>query len=255
MMDRDQHQVLQESKYGYPYHYIAMWDGSRFSQTQSMVWGYEYLSYLFFVLEVVKSLEASSVLDIGCGDGRFLFELHRASPPGTRLVGLDYSERAIAYARIMAPDVKWVCGDVRDERALGEGPFDVVSLIETLEHIKPDEIPDFLMGVRRCLADDGTFVVTVPSDNVRVNRKHYQHFSPRSLTEALSPFFTVRDVRHLNHTPTRLLKLMRTLLNNRLFILNHRRLLRWIYIYYVEHYLIATERTCRRLAVVCKPRN
>jgi ubiquinone/menaquinone biosynthesis C-methylase UbiE len=219
-----------------------------------MAWGHEYLSYLLFVVDSVKRLAPSSVLDIGCGDGRFLFESRRVFPPDTRLVGLDYSERAIAYARIMAPEVEWVCGDVRDPRALDKGPFDVVTLIETLEHIKPDEIPDFLKGVRRCLADEGTFVVTVPSSNVRVSRKHYQHFSPKSLTEALSPFFTVRDLRYLNEKPTGLLKLMRTLLDNRVFILNHRRLLRLIYTYYVQHYLIATEHTCRRLAVLCKPR-
>ena len=48
------------------------------------------------------------------------------------------------------------------------------------------------------------------------------------------------------------LGLIKTLLSNQLFILNHRGLLRWIYSYYVTHLLPASKDNCRRLAVVCK---
>ena len=94
--------------------------------------------------------------------------------------GVDYSSRAIGYANAMVSDVEWVCGDIRDPQVV-DARFDVVTLVETLEHIKPSEIHDFLSGVNRRLANDGTFVVTVPSRNVRVSRKHYQHFDLESL--------------------------------------------------------------------------
>jgi len=252
MTEFDRQQVVQESHYEFPYHYIPTWDGQRFAQTRNLAWGYEYLSYLQVVMDTVTRLPFESVLDVGCGDGRFLFELRRRCS-AKRLVGLDYSRRAIAYAKAMAPDVEWICGDIRDSEVL-DGCFDVVTLVETLEHIKPPELLDFLEGVERRLADDGALVVTVPSRNVRVSRKHYQHFDLESLRQVLGPLFTIADVRYLNRNDGASLRWIKVLLSNGLFILNHPGLLRRIYAYYVTHLLPANEGNCRRLAVVCKKR-
>jgi SAM-dependent methyltransferase len=252
MTELDRQQIVQESHYEFPYHYIPAWDGRHFSQTRNLAWGYEYLSYLHVVVDTVTRLPFESALDVGCGDGRLLFELRRRCP-AKRLVGLDYSRRAIAHAKAMAPDVEWVCGDIRDPGAL-DGRFDVVTLVETLEHIKPLELPDFLEGVDRRVADDGTLVLTVPSRNIRVSRMHYQHFDLESLRQVLGPLFTIVDVRYLNRKDGASLRLIKALLSNRFFILNHPGLRRRIYSYYVTHLLPATEERCRRLAVVCKKR-
>lgn len=236
--------------YEYPYHYIPIWDGDNFSQTRTLLWGYEYLSYLYFVLDKVCQIGFESLLDVGCGDGRFLFELSRKLP-NKKLVGIDYSKRAIDYARIMNPRVEWVCGDIRDKNIF-EVDFDIITLIETLEHIKPDEIKPFLEGVHNYLKEGSNLIVTVPSNNIEVKERHYQHFDLHSLTAALSPFFTVVDASYLNRKSSLSLKLIQKFLSNRFFILNNRRMLKWIYNYYIERLLFTDKKNCCRIAVVCK---
>ena len=43
-------QAVQEAEYEFPYHYIPRLEGGNFSQVRKLRWGYEYLSYLRFVL-------------------------------------------------------------------------------------------------------------------------------------------------------------------------------------------------------------
>jgi SAM-dependent methyltransferase len=250
MNELENQQILQESKYEYPYHYIPMWDGNTFSQTHTLAMGYEYLSYLHFLLDKVSQIGFDSLLDVGCGDGRFLFELGRRFS-NKKLAGVDYSKRAIDYARIIAPNVEWFCEDIRNENIFGI-KFDIITLIETLEHIPPGEISTFLKGIHHYLGERGTFIVTVPSNNIEVSEVHYQHFDLNSLVNTLSPFFTVADVKYLNRKPTLSFRLIRKILHNPLFILNNKIMLKSIYKYYLHRFLIANIKSCRRIAVVCK---
>ncbi len=250
MNELSNQQIIQESRYKYPYHYIPMWDGNNFSQTQILVWGYEYLSYLYFILDKLGQIDFESLLDIGCGDGRFLFELSRKDI-GKKLAGIDYYKRAIDFAKIMDTNVEWVCGDIKDKKIF-DMKFDVITLIETLEHIKPDEIKTFLKGAHNYLKENGSFIVTVPSNNITVSKKHYQHFDLNSLKKTLSPFFRVVDLSYLNHKPSLSLRLIKILLSNRFFILNNRIMLRWIYNYYLDHLLITDKNNCQRIFVVCE---
>ena len=250
MNELSNQQIIQESRYKYPYHYIPTWDGNNFSQTQTLVWGYEYLSYIYFVLDKVGQISFESLLDIGCGDGRLLFELSRKFL-GKKLAGIDYSKRAIDYAKIMDTNAEWVYGDIKDKNIF-DVKFDIITLIETLEHIKPDEIKTFLNGAHNYLKESGSFIVTVPSNNIKVNKKHYQHFDLNSLKNALSPFFRIVDVSYLNHKSSLYLRLIKKLLYNRFFILNNRKMLRWIYNYYLDHFLLTDKNNCHRIFVVCE---
>jgi cyclopropane fatty-acyl-phospholipid synthase-like methyltransferase len=169
------------------------------------------------------------------------------------LVGIDYSKHAIDHAKIMnlGNTVEWLCGDIRDQDTFDK-EFDIITLIETLEHIKPEEIKTFLERAHNCLEKRGSFIVTVPSNNIMVGKKHYQHFDLNSLKNAPSPFFKVVDVSYLNRNYSLDLKLIRKLLRNRVFVLNNKKLLKWIYNYYQDHHLLASENDCRRIFVVCE---
>jgi 2-polyprenyl-3-methyl-5-hydroxy-6-metoxy-1,4-benzoquinol methylase len=246
-----QQQQVQEGRYEYPYHYIPLWDGKRFAHFQARRHGHVYLSYLFFVLDKATALGFESLLDVGCGDGRFLYELDKRVP-GKTLVGVDYSERAIAFARVMSERVTWVCGDVRD-RALFGSRFDLVTLIETLEHIPPGDVPGFVEGIHQHLKGTGSLIVTVPSTNVRVYSKHYQHFDAASLAAALRPFFEPAETFFLNRKASPTLKLINHLLYNHFFILNHRGLLTGLYRYYTRNFLITDSARCARVAGVFRP--
>lgn len=242
-------QKIQENRYEFPYHYIPRWDGNNFTQVLTLRRGYEYLAYINFVSDTAIRIGFESLLDVGCGDGRFLFEL-RQKVPGKQLMGIDYSKRAIDFARLMGHEVDWICGDIRNKNILDQN-FDIVTLIDTLEHIKPEEIKDFLKGIDNNLGDNGNLIITVPSKNLPLNKKHYQHFDLNSLNTALSPYFKVVEKYYINHKASRSLKIIHKLLLNRFFILNNRKLLSRIYRYYLKSFFHSDENNCRRIVVIC----
>lgn len=241
---------IQEAEYGFPYHYLPTLENGKFSQFKNLRWGYEYLSYLRFVLSKLEGWEFDSLLDVGCGDGRFLYEARKLFP-GKVLTGVDYFEPAVALARLLSPGPTYVRGDITDP-ALLDRRYDAVTLIDTLEHVPPAYVPDFVRGIRQHTSPSGRLVVTVPSTNQPLNRKHYQHFTLDSLKRALAPHFEVTEHYFINRK-SRGVSALESLLTNRLFVLNERRLTRAVYGYYERHALKATEKDCKRICVVCAP--
>ena len=90
-------QEIQEAEYGYPYHHIPQWTNGFFSQTHHWSWGFRYLGGMQVVMDLLEQEEFGSLVDIGCGDGRFLCEIARQYP-NKHIAGVDYSERAIRLA-------------------------------------------------------------------------------------------------------------------------------------------------------------
>ena len=185
MSSLDKEQQLQEKLYTFPYHHIPQYEGRTFSQTRALPWGYQYISYIYFILSKIEKLQFNSLLDVGCGDGKFLVEVSKVFP-SIKLVGVDFSERAIGYAKAFNPNIEFLCGDITDPSLIDE-KFHIVTIIETLEHISPTELPKFVKGLHNCLKDDGTLVLTVPSTNSPLRGKHFQHFSDESLEKILKP--------------------------------------------------------------------
>jgi SAM-dependent methyltransferase len=249
MMPTDPQQRIQEIRYQFPYHYIPNYDDGDFIQARALTWGYEYLAYIRFVIEKVRSLSFGSLLDAGCGDGRFLYELRRVCPD-KELVGIDSSEQAIRYARALSPNVEYICGDIGNPVALRR-QFDIVTLIEVLEHVPPDGVREFVEGLQTRVKTNGILLATVPSQHVKVARKHYRHFDLELLREALQPYFAISEHCFINRISWRA-KWMERLLVNRWFILNHRRLLNWLYRSYEKHLLTAEENNAKRICAVCR---
>lgn len=243
-------QAVQEAEYEFPYHYIPRLEGGNFTQVRKLRWGYEYLSYLRFVLARLERVEFDSLLDVGCGEGRFLREVSKRFP-GKRLLGVDFSARAVEYARLLNPGLRFVREDIAGGAAASER-FDVVTLIETLEHVPPVELEEFVGGLRRRVNEGGLLVVSVPSKNIKMSAKHYQHFDLDSLTKALAPRFEVAEHYYLNRI-SKWDRLLSALLTNRYFILNERRMLNALFRRYERSLLAARESDCKRLCVVCRP--
>jgi 2-polyprenyl-3-methyl-5-hydroxy-6-metoxy-1,4-benzoquinol methylase len=182
----DEEQRIQERQYRFPYHYLPRVEDNRFSQTQHWSWGMHYLGGMRVVLDQLTDRSFESVVDVGCGDGRFLRELKERHPDVTSL-GIDYSERSVAMANGMNPHL-----DYETLNILEEDPgrvFDVATCIEVLEHIPPDECAAFVEAIVDALADDGILILTVPHTNKAVSDKHYQHFNSEKLQELLEPHF------------------------------------------------------------------
>lgn len=246
-------QKLMESYYQFPYHYISTWDGSRFSQTRTYPWGFEYLSYLYFVIDKLDGLSFQSLLDVGCGDGRFLSEVSQHIG-GKHLCGIDYSETAIRMARAFVPNVEWVHGDITDETTLAQ-TFDVITLIETLEHIPIDKVSDFIDGISQRLNENGRFLLTVPSINIPTNTHHEQHFSYDSLHEILSEKMIIEEVHYLNRNWQRFNRFITYITGRAPIIIRSTRLLGWLFSQYQKRLLISTEKNSQRIFMLCTKRN
>ena len=128
---------------------------------------------------------AKKVLDVGCGPGRLSYELIKK---GYEVTGIDYSSRAIEFAKIMVPEGKFYVLDLTNKKDFitFESSFDIIILREVLEHIDPkyhNQILDYLFSL---LDKDRILILTVPTKRVyRDPQKHYKHFDREEIVKLL----------------------------------------------------------------------
>jgi SAM-dependent methyltransferase len=130
------------------------------------------------------------VLDVGCGNGDFLFSLKER---GWEVQGVEFSAEAAELAR--AKSVTVHRGELASA-AFPTGFFDVVTLWHVAEHL-PAPLTEFA-EVRRVLRNDGLLVLEVPNSDCLTRRlcgaqwrqldvpRHLQHFTPATLERALT---------------------------------------------------------------------
>ncbi|MBM2817615.1 MAG: Methyltransferase type 12 [Parcubacteria group bacterium] len=201
-------QKLQEVSYKTPYHWFS---DDALSQN-----GRLYFGYLNFCVSIVKKFGNGSILDAGCGDGRFLGQVAKLGD-NYSLFGADYSERAIEFARLLVPQGQFSTSNL-SKLQYGSNSFDAVFLIETLEHIEPSNISMILKESSRVLKKDGVLIVTVPSSLQGIppsGSKHYQHFTTKSLTETASEYFRVDTIFGQDRACFHILKLLYKLIDNK----------------------------------------
>ncbi|MHB8694632.1 MAG: class I SAM-dependent methyltransferase [Solirubrobacteraceae bacterium] len=130
--------------------------------------------------------EASSFLEVGCGNGFVLAGVARARPE-IRLVGSDLSASGLERAARRAPSAQFVQTDVRELPF--EGEFDVVGAFDVLEHVTDDDRA--LAAIRRAVRVGGGVIVTVPqhrwlwSETDRFSG-HHRRYRRRELERRLS---------------------------------------------------------------------
>jgi len=111
---------------------------------------------------------AMRVLDIGCGRGEMVFW---AAAKGAEATGIDYSKSAIDLAKkaqkkqkpVIKNNVKFGLGDAK-KLEFPKNSFDMVFMIEVLEHLYPEEQEKIMKEIRRVLTKNGKlFIHTAPS--------------------------------------------------------------------------------------------
>jgi SAM-dependent methyltransferase len=90
-----------------------------------------------------------ATLDVGCGDGALLSELHRRGFGG-RLAGVEISEAAVAIAGAR-PEIDSVERYDGRHLAVADGSYDLGLLSHVLEHV-PDPVPLLAEVARACRA-------------------------------------------------------------------------------------------------------
>ncbi len=131
---------------------------------------------LHTVLSLLKESEASSVLDLGCGEGKLLGLLLREKQ-FERITGMDVSYRALEHAQRrlhldrLPPKqrerITLIHGALtyRDKRLQG---FDAAAATEVIEHLDPPRLSAFERAIFE-FAQPGMVVITTPNAEYNVN--------------------------------------------------------------------------------------
>jgi SAM-dependent methyltransferase len=101
----------------------------------------------------------ATVLDVGCGDGSLGQKLKRNS---MHVTGIDIMTQLVDAASKVI-DEAYVCNIEKDPMPFPQKKFDCIICADIIEHVHD---PVFLLNtLKKYLADDGVFVVSMP--NVR----------------------------------------------------------------------------------------
>ncbi len=171
----------QSDQYSFPYHYIPISSKEDYSDlviSRRMDWG---LEYLFILDSVAKRIcDGSSVLDVGCGDGR-LYSRLGLSLNTFQYLGIDLDKQPIDLANAINPDGKFISGSIFEL----EGCYDYLTMVEVLEHISDEQVDDFLTTLKKNMHSDSKLIITVPSTLRKLHKKHYRHYDMDLLSEQL----------------------------------------------------------------------
>ncbi|MFA5197779.1 MAG: class I SAM-dependent methyltransferase [Patescibacteria group bacterium] len=113
------------------------------------------------IISELKSLKFKSLLDVGCGEGCDIEQIHKEFPK-VNLTGIDRRPERIEIAVEKLPDASLMVGDIRDLKYKG-GSFDVVLSDATLYQNKPEEIIEILRKLRR-IAKKYIFLIETHSE-------------------------------------------------------------------------------------------
>lgn len=136
----------------------------------------------------LDAYQPGKVLDVGCGDGRFL---HRMQAAGWTVDGIDFDAKAVANAkRLYGLTLRH--GDLR-AAGLPASQFEAVTMSHVIEHVL-DPV-GLLAEIKRLLKPGGHLVITTPNTDSIGYRKfgpcwfgldaprHLNLFSARSLSD------------------------------------------------------------------------
>ncbi len=255
MEELTKEQKVQEEEYVFPYHYLDL--ASDYHKYLSFI---EYKLLFNHIKEIVSDLMNPSgetkFLDAGCGDGRFCYELKDL---GCEIVGVDYSERAISFARGFNPDIKFYVQDL--ETLELPFKFDIVLLSGIIPHLIPEKIPTIMLNLSKVMEKNGTLIIIAASKNKPLIEKHYQHFSKEGLAKVISPYFRIEKIRGYsnltNHKKRYIFNILRKY-GKFVFPFSGKKIpiakryFNYVHRYYKENLFMGKPEDCKGLIAICK---
>lgn len=243
-------QKIQEDEYSFPYHYIPE-RGDQISFHRSWRWALHYLGAFDLLINKLRTIPFNNLVDIGTGDGRLVRELSREFPE-KQVTGIDYSEKAIALAKVLNPALDFRKLNILEDSLTSH--YDCGTMIEVFEHIPVALAGDFAKAAAELIRPGGYLYVTVPHKNLPLQEKHFQHFTRDHLYSYYEEWFEEEETLFL-HPDATFTTLFKWLLFNRYFMLRYQKLVNKLYSHYFKKHLVTREESKgMRLFMVLKKR-
>lgn len=152
---------------------------------------YESFRLPAYILPFLPAKE-SRILDIGCGLGQWLVALERKGFLNLR--GIDIAEEAVKFCQKKGLAVENVPVFEDYCRKFSGAKFDFVILSHVLEHVKKNEIVEFLRLIREhLLSERGRLFVAVPNASSNTGAYWaYEDFTHETLFTAGSLLFVLK---------------------------------------------------------------
>jgi 2-polyprenyl-3-methyl-5-hydroxy-6-metoxy-1,4-benzoquinol methylase len=129
------------------------------------------------------------LVDVGCGYGRYLYALRRCGY--TNVCGIDISDEQIRYAREVMGIAEVEKADALDYFRDTSATYDVILLLDVIEHLELGASVDLLRRLWGTLAAGGKLVIQVPNGLVPIpfvlygDVTHQRAYTPSSLEQTL----------------------------------------------------------------------
>jgi SAM-dependent methyltransferase len=164
------------------------------SREEKSFWFIKRNELILWALEKYRG-NIDSFLEIGCGTG-FVIAAISGRYPEARVVGTEYFDEGLIYARIRLPQADLRTMDARSLPFSEE--FDVIGAFDVIEHIVEEEI--VVEQIFKALKRNGLAVITVPQhqwlwSDVDVAACHVKRYAPGELENLLgrSGFEVIRS--------------------------------------------------------------
>lgn len=115
---------------------------------------------LEYIIEDIKNNSYKSILDIGCGNGRFLEEWEKLGYIPDTYLGVDNSEGMIQEARKLHPESLFEVIWMQDIANIEES-FEVILFLASFHHLESEiERIQVLLDIRKLLSPTGRIYMT-----------------------------------------------------------------------------------------------
>jgi len=151
---------------------------------------HKYPYFLKIIKEHLPDKKDISILDLACGHGALIYCLKQLGY--NNVAGVDISPEQVALAHELGvTEIK--CQGIREFLTDSVNTFDVIFLMDILEHLSKAELFDYLDQVSRSLTKNGMVVIHVPNAEgvfgmgIRYgDLTHENCFTPQSMRQVLS---------------------------------------------------------------------
>lgn len=128
------------------------------------------------ILELKDKYVLNSVMDVGCGDGRFLKQLGAVKVR----TGIDYSAQMIELARAANPEIRFARIDLNAEEDLKKldelGAYDFITMLGVVHYLSSPL--KAIRGLSKCSHEQGRLVVSFRNRLLNASPSSKYHASP-----------------------------------------------------------------------------